>query len=60
MKPKFKVTGYQVVRSDNQRDNITLFNPVTVGDIEAYREKLEKAYNAKFINLNYTLNNVEE
>ena len=56
MKPKFKVTGYQVVRSDKQRDTITLFNPITIDDIESYRNKLKGYYEGcKYVNLNYVL-----
>lgn len=52
---KYKVTGYQIVRADNQRDTITLMRPVFVDDIEAFRKKIwTEETNCRFVNLNYT------
>lgn len=54
METTFKITGYQVVHADNQRDTVTLFTPVFVSDIEAYRDTLREQHEGcRYINLNY-------
>lgn len=55
---KFKVTGYQVVHADNQRDTVVFLDPIITSDIQGVRKMIKEQHEGcKYINLNYTLLN---
>lgn len=61
MEKKYKVTSYQLVKSDNQRDTVTLMKPIFVDDVEQFRDSLRrKNEGCRYVNLNYTTINLEE
>lgn len=61
MKQRFKISSYQVVLADNQRDTVQLLVPVLTEDLEAYRAGLKDTHpGCRYINLNYMTLNTEE
>lgn len=41
---KFKVTGYQVVHADNQRDTVVFLDPIITSDIQGVRKMIKEQH----------------
>ncbi len=54
MENKYQITSYQLVFANGGRDTVKLLIPITVDDIEKYRNEIRAKHDCIGVNLTYT------